>query len=72
MVNNYYQKHKEKKHVKDSEKKQVKGVKIFLKKKKIKYGKGLEKDIKILLKKKQKDNIIWNVRRSHLTTEEII
>ena len=40
-------------------------------KKKIKM---LEKDIKVLLqKKKKKDiNIIWNVRRSYLTIEEII
>ena len=36
--------------------------------------KMLEKDIKVLLqKKKKKDiNIIWNVRRSYLTIEEII
>ena len=47
MVNNYYQKHK------DSEKKHVKGVKIFLKKKKIKGEKRLQKDIKILLKKEK-------------------
>ena len=43
----------------------------FSEKKKIKM---LEKDIKVLLqKKKKKDiNIIWNVRRSYLTIEEII
>ena len=32
------------------------------------------RDIKILLKKKKKNNfnIIWNVRRSYMTIEEII
>ena len=46
------------------------GKKILVKKK----IKMLEKDIKVLLqKKKKKDiNIIWNVRRSYLTIEEII
>ena len=51
MVNNYYQKHK------DSEKKHVKGIKIFLKKKKIKGEKRLQKDIKILLKKEKEKDI---------------
>ena len=47
---------------------------MFVKKKKIKDEKMLEKDIKILLKKKEKKDIstIWNVRRSYLTIEEII
>ena len=48
--------------------------KSFLEKKKIKGEKRLEKDIKVLLKKKKKKdlNIICNVKRSYLTTEEII
>ena len=51
----------------------MRDIKIFLKKKKIAGEKRLEKDIKILLqKKKKKDNIIWNVRRSSLTIEIII
>ena len=49
MTNNYYQKHK-----KDSKKKHVEDIKIFLMKKKTKCKKRLEKDIKILLKKKRK------------------
>ena len=42
----------------------MKGIKIFLKKKKIKGKKRLQKDIKILLKKKKKKDIntIWNVK----------
>ena len=51
----------------------MRDIKIFLKKKKIAGEKRLQKDIKILLqKKKKKDNIIWNVRRSSLTIEIII
>ena len=47
--------------------------KSFLEKKKIKDEKRLEKDIKVLLKKKKKKNInfTWNVKRSYLTGEEI-
>ena len=47
--------------------------KSFLEKKKIKDEKRLEKDIKVLLKKKKKKsiNITWNVNRSYLTSEEI-
>ena len=48
MVAKYYQRHK------DSKKKHVKDIKIFLKKKNIKGEKRLEKDIKVLLKKKKK------------------
>ena len=44
MTNNYYQKH--------FEKKQVRDIKMFLKKKKIKGKKRLKADIKIFLKKK--------------------
>ena len=43
MVKNYYQKHKERLQ------KDMKDIKIFLKKKKIEGEKRLEKDIKILL-----------------------
>ena len=44
---------------KDSGKRHVKDINIFLKKSKIKDKKRLEKDIKTLLKKKKKDiNII--------------
>ena len=53
MTNNYYQKH--------SEKKQVENIKIFLKKKKTKVRKRLEKDFKILLKKKMKKSVIISV-----------
>ena len=69
MGNRYYQKIK-----KDSEQKHMKDIKIFLKKKNIKGKKRLEKNIRRLLKKKKKKdiNIIWNVRRSYLTIEEII
>ena len=47
--------------------------KSFLEKKKIKDEKRLEKDIKVLLKKKKKKsiNITWNVKRSYLASEEI-
>ena len=59
-----------KKTKKDSEKKHMKDIKIF-QKKKIKYKKGLEKDIKILLnKKKKKASILFG--RSYLIIEEII
>ena len=52
----------------------MKDIKIFLKKKKIKGEKRLEKGIKILQKKKKKNgvSIIRNVRRTYLTIEEII
>ena len=52
----------------------MKDIKIFLKKKKTKYEKRLEKDIELLVKKKEeKDiNVIWNVKRSYLAIEEII
>ena len=43
MTNNYYQKHKER--LQKTKKKQEKSMKISLKKKKIKGGKRLEKDI---------------------------
>ena len=46
MVNNYYQKHKERLRKEARER----SFKTFLKKKKIKYEKRLKKDIKILLK----------------------
>ena len=63
MVNDYHQNTK-----KDSEKKQLKDTKIFLKKKNIKHEKRLEKDIKVFMKtKKKKDvNIIWKVETSYL------
>ena len=65
MVNDYYQTTK-----KDSKKKQLKDIKIFLKKKNIKHEKRLEKDIKVFMKtKKKKDvNIIWKVKTSYLIT----
>ena len=49
-------------------------IKIFLKKKKLRDEKRLEKDIEILLKKKKnKDiNVIWNRKTSCHSTEEII
>ena len=47
MVNSYYEKPK-----KDSKKKHMQDIKIFLKKKKLKGEKRLEKDIEILQKKK--------------------
>ena len=43
---------------KDSEKKHVKDIKIFLKKKKTKGEKKLEIDIEIVLKKKKEKGII--------------
>ena len=49
MVNKYYKNTK-----KDSEKKSVKDIKIFLKKKKTIGRKRSEADIKIFLKKKRK------------------
>ena len=69
MVNKYYQKHKER-----LQKKHVKDLKIFRKKKKTKGKKRPEKDIKILLKKKKKKgaSIIRNVSRSYLSIEKII
>ena len=62
MVNNYYQKHKER-----LRKKEVKDIKIVLKKKKIK-DENSSGDIKIVLKKKKKKdiNITWHVKRSYL------
>ena len=65
MVNKY-QKHK------DSEKKPMKDMKIFLKKRKIKDEKRLKNDIKILLKKKKKKKSVSIVGRSYLSIEEII
>ena len=68
MVNKFYQKHK-----KDSKKKHVKDIKIFLKKKKTKSANMLKKDINILQKKKKKGfSIIRNVSRSYLSIEEFI
>ena len=62
MVNNYYQKYKE-----NFRKKEVKDIKIVLKKKKIK-DENSSRDIKIVLKKKNKKdiNITWHVKRSYL------
>ena len=62
MVNNGYQKHRER----ITKNKYVKDIKIFLKKKKTKGEKMLERDIKILLKKKKKKdiNIIWNLKET--------
>ena len=59
---------------KDSEKKHVKDMKIFVKKKKIKGVKRLGKDIKILLKKEKKKDvsIIRNIKRSYLSIKEVI
>ena len=55
MVNKYYQKYKEK-----LQKKHVKDIKIFLKKKKIKDEKRSEIDIKIFQKKKYRNYVsIW-------------
>ena len=69
MVNTYYQKYK-----KDCEKKLVKDIKIFLKKKKTRREKKPEKGIKILLMKKKKKSIsiIRNVSKIYLSIEEII
>ena len=51
----------------------MKGIKIFLKKKKTKNGNMLGKDIKnVLNKKKRKDTIIWNVSKSYMSIEEVI
>ena len=60
MVNKYYQNEK-----KDSKKKHVKDIKIFLKKRKILtfYWRR---------KRKKSVSIIRNVRRSYLTIKEII
>ena len=60
--------------MKDSEKKLVKDIKIFLKKKKTRGEKRPEKAIKILLTKKKKKgaSIISNVTRSYMTIQEII
>ena len=52
MVNKYYQKYKEK-----LQKKHVKDIKIFLKKKKIKDEKRSEIDIKIFQKKKYRNYV---------------
>ena len=59
--------------MKDSEKKLMKDIKIFLKKKKTRGEKRPEKDIKILLTKKRKKgaSIISNVTRSYMTIQEI-
>ena len=62
MVNNYYQKHKDR-----LRKKEVKDIKVVLKKKKIK-DENSSRDIKVLLKKKKKKdiNVTWHVKRSYL------
>ena len=52
MATNYYKNTK-----KSSEKKHVKDIKIFLKKKKAKGDKRPEADIKIFLKKKKKKSV---------------
>ena len=59
---------------KDYKKKDVKDIKIFLKKKNTKGEKRPEKEIKCLLKKKKKKgvSIIRNVSKSYLSIEEII
>ena len=69
VVNNYYQKHKEKLWKEARERYQN-----LSEKKKIKDEKRLQKDIKILLKKKKKKgvSIIRKVRRSYPTIEETI
>ena len=68
MLNKYYQKTK-----KTFRKKHAKGTKIFKKKKKTKIANMIEKDIKILLKKKKKGaSIIKNVSKSYLSIEEIV
>ena len=45
--------------MKDFKKKHAKDIKIFLKKKKIKAEKWLEKDIEILMKKKNKVSVLF-------------
>ena len=62
MSNKYYQKHKRKL------RKKVKGINIFMNKKKTKGEKRPEENIKILLKKKKKKcvNIIANVMKIFL------
>ena len=62
MVNNYYQKHKER-----LRKKEVKNIKVVLKKKKIK-DENSSRDIIVLLKKKKKKdiNVTWRIKRSYL------
>ena len=69
MVNNYYQKHKERLRKEVRER-----YKNLPKKKKEKGEKRPEKDIKISLKKKNKKgvSIIRNVSRSYLIIEDII
>ena len=69
MVNNYYQKHKERLRKEARER-----YKNLLKEKKEKGEKRPEKDIKISFKKKNKKgiSIIRNVTRSYLSIEDII
>ena len=69
MVNNFYQKHKERLWKEACER-----YSNISEKEKEKGEKRLEKDIKILLEKKKKRgiNIMWNIRRSYLAIEEII
>lgn len=71
MTNKYYPKHK-----KDSEKRQVQNIQIFLKKKKANDRERLEKGIKILLRKKNKKKgikiFLRNKCKSQLSVEEII
>ena len=66
MATNYYKK----KTKKDSQKKHVKDIKIFLKNKKTKGKKRLENITKILLKKKKKKGVIRillrNERRNYI------
>ena len=62
MVNNYYQKHKER-----LRKKEVKNIKVVLKKKKIKDENSSRDIIGLLKKKKKKDiNVTWGIKRSYL------
>ena len=65
MPHKYFQKTKQ-----DSEKKHVKDIKIFLKKKKTKSGERLVKDIKIIVNDIE---IILKIKsRSQLSIDEII
>ena len=69
MVNKYYQKHKE-----NLRKEAPERYQNLSEEEKDKGKKRLEKDVKILLKKKKKKgvSIIRNVSRSYLNIEEII
>ena len=50
----------------------MKDIKIFLKKKELKGKKKLEKDIKILLKRKKRRQYYQEPRQNYLSIEEVI